>query len=98
MIVALEGILEKYVVNSVVIKIGPISLNIFVPGSTLSQLGAVGDKVSLHTHLYLKEDNISIYGFTSMEELGLFQNLISRTPPRDRIEPVPQQQSRHRRH
>jgi len=77
MIVALEGILERRGIDSAVVKIGPLSLQVYIPGSTLSRLGAVGDKVHLHTHLYVREDNIAIYGFSSTEELALFQNLIS---------------------
>ena len=77
MIVALEGTLEHRGTDSAVVKIGPLSLQVYIPGSTLSRLGAVGDKVSLHTHLYVREDNIAIYGFASTEEMALFQNLIS---------------------
>lgn len=77
MIVALEGILESRGIDSVVVKVGPLSLQVYIPGSTLNQLGAVGDKVHLHTHLYLREDNMALYGFASAEELSLFQNLIS---------------------
>ena len=77
MIVALEGILENRGLDSAVIKVGPLSLQVHIPGSTLSQLGAVGDKVYLHTHLYVREDNVALYGFASGEESALFQNLIS---------------------
>jgi Holliday junction DNA helicase RuvA len=71
MIVALEGILEHRDIDSAVVKIGPLSLQVHIPGSTLSRLGTVGEKVSLHTHLYVREDNIAIYGFSSTEELAL---------------------------
>jgi len=77
MIVALEGILENRGVDSAVVKVGPLSLRVYIPGSTLSQLGAVGNNVSLHTYLYLREDNVALYGFASAQDLGLFQNLIS---------------------
>ena len=77
MIVALEGILENRGIDSAVVKVGPLSLQVYVPASTFSQLGAVGGKVYLHTHLYLREDNVAIYGFASADELALFQNLIS---------------------
>jgi Holliday junction DNA helicase RuvA len=77
MIIALEGILESRGIDSAVVKVGPLSLQIYVPTSTSSQLGAVGDKVHLHTHLYLREDTVAIYGFASADELALFQNLIS---------------------
>ncbi|MBC8274194.1 MAG: Holliday junction branch migration protein RuvA [Chloroflexi bacterium] len=77
MIIALEGILESRGVDSAAVKVGPLSLQVYVPASTLSQLGAVGDKVYLHTHLHLREDNVAIYGFASTDELAIFQNLIS---------------------
>lgn len=77
MIVALEGILQSRGNNSAVVKVGPLSLSIAAPTSTLSQLGNVGDKVYLHTHLYVREDNIALYGFASVEEMGLFQSLIT---------------------
>ena len=77
MIVALEGILEYRDVDYAIIKVGPISLNVNIPSSTLSHLGSIGDAVRLHTHLYLREDNITLYGFASDRELGLFRNLIT---------------------
>ena len=77
MITALEGILQRQGIDFAIIKVGPISLQIYAPGSTLTQMGVAGDKVYLHTYLYVKEDNIALYGFASVEELGLFQHLIS---------------------
>ncbi len=77
MIATLEGTLEYRGVDSVIINVGGIGFQVHVPGSTLSQLGAIKDKVSLYTHLHLREDNVSLYGFASEEELGLFKNLIS---------------------
>ncbi|GAG97471.1 unnamed protein product, partial [marine sediment metagenome] len=77
MIATLEGILESRGNNSIILNVGGIGFQVYVPGSTLSRLGAVKGKVSLYTHLHLREDNVSLYGFASGEELALFQNLIS---------------------
>ena len=77
MIAAIEGILEYFGVDSIIVKVGGIGIRVYVPSSSLSKLGAAGDNVSLYTHLHLREDNISLYGFTSSEELALFKNLIS---------------------
>jgi len=77
MIATLGGTLEYRGVDSVIIKVGGIGFQVHVSGSTLSQLGAIKDKVSLYTHLHLREDNVSLYGFASEEELALFKNLIS---------------------
>jgi len=77
MITALEGILESRTNNSALVKIGPITLNVFVSTTTLSWLGNPGSIVRLHTYLYLREDNIALYGFASREELQLFQSLLT---------------------
>ena len=77
MIVALDGVLESRGTDSIVVKVGPLNLLISVPGSTLSRLGTVGSKVHLHTHLYVREDIIAMYGFATADELALFQNLIT---------------------
>lgn len=77
MIVALDGTLESRGLDSAVIKVGPVSLEVHMPGSTLNCLDAIGDRVYLHTYLYLRDDNVALYGFASVEELELFRNLIS---------------------
>jgi Holliday junction DNA helicase RuvA len=77
MIATLEGILEFRGNDSIIVSVNGIGFRVYVPGSTLGQLGAVKGKVSLYTHLHVREDSISLYGFASSEELALFRNLIS---------------------
>jgi len=77
MIATLEGRLEYRGVDSVIINVAGIGFHVHVPSSTLSQLGAVGDTVSLYTHLHVTQDNVALYGFASGEELTLFKNLVS---------------------
>jgi len=77
MIATVEGVLEYRGNDSVVINVGGIGLQVYVPGPTLNQLGAVNGKVSLYTHLHVREDNVSLYGFASSEELALFKSVIS---------------------
>ncbi|HXZ29854.1 MAG TPA: Holliday junction branch migration protein RuvA [Dehalococcoidia bacterium] len=77
MIARLEGILESRGNDFVIVNVGGIGFRVYVPGSTSSQLGAVKDRLFLYTHLHVREDNISLYGFASNEELALFRNLIS---------------------
>lgn len=77
MIATLEGILEYRGDDSIIINVGGIGFRVYVSGFTLGQLGAVEGKVILHTHLQLREDDVSLYGFASGEELALFRNLVS---------------------
>ncbi len=76
MIAGLYGKLESLGSDGVVINVNGISFRVYAPTSTLSTLGAVGEEVKLHTHLHLREDNVTLYGFASADELGLFQILI----------------------
>lgn len=77
MIATLEGTLEYRGNDSIIINVGGIGFRVYVSGFTLGQLGTVEGKVFLHTHLHLREDNVSLYGFASGEELALFRNLVS---------------------
>jgi len=77
MIAGLHGKLESLGSEWAIINVGGISFQVYMPTSTLSTLGTIGEEVQLHTHLHLREDNATLYGFASAEELGLFQTLIS---------------------
>jgi Holliday junction DNA helicase RuvA len=77
MIAGLRGKLQTIGSNWVIINVGGIGFQVYMPTSTLSTLGAIGEEVELHTHLHLREDNATLYGFATAEELGLFQTLIS---------------------
>ncbi len=54
---------------------GSVSLQIFVPTSTIGDLGNVGEEVHLHTRLYIRDDEAVLYGFPNPEALRLFQML-----------------------
>jgi len=75
MIAGLQGKLQTIGSNWAIINVGGISFQVYMPTSTLSTLGAIGEEVELYTHLHLREDNATLYGFTTAEELGLFQTV-----------------------
>lgn len=63
--------------NKVVVLTGGWGVDIYVPsGMTTGSLN-VGDEVALFTHMHVKEDALTLYGFTTREQLSLFQRLIS---------------------
>ena len=76
MISSIKGKLESLSGESAVINVGGIGFQVYMPTSTLSTLGAIGEEVKLYTYLHLREDNATLYGFGSADELGLFQTLI----------------------
>ncbi|TET26238.1 MAG: Holliday junction branch migration protein RuvA [Dehalococcoidia bacterium] len=77
MIASINGKLEALSGDGAVVNVGGVGFQVFMPTSTLSKLGTVGREVKLYTHLHLREDNATLYGFASPEELELFQVLIS---------------------
>ncbi len=77
MIASLKGKLETMGSDFAVIDVNGVGFKVFMPTSTLSTMGRKGEEVELHTHLHLREDNATLYGFAAPEELGLFQTLIS---------------------
>ena len=76
MISSLCGKLESLGGDWAIINVGGIGFQVYMPTSALSTLGPAGEEVKLYTHLHLREDNATLYGFTSTDELWLFQTLI----------------------
>jgi len=76
MIASLKGKLESLGSEWAIINVGGIGFQVYMPTSTLSTLGGTGKEVNLYTHFHLREDNATLYGFASAQELALFQTLL----------------------
>ena len=77
MISNIEGRLSAIEARSVVIQVGGIGLRVYLPASLLTKCGSVGGIVSLHTHLHVREDELTLYGCATEDELDLFELLLS---------------------
>jgi Holliday junction DNA helicase RuvA len=77
MISGVKGIVESIGSNWVIIDMGGISVQVFVPTSVLTKVGNAGQTVKLHTHLHVREDNLTLFGFSSTRELAIFETLIT---------------------
>jgi Holliday junction DNA helicase RuvA len=62
--------------DHVVIDCGGVGYRLAVSTQTLRQVPAVGNEVLLHTHLVVRDDALSLYGFASEEERELFLMLL----------------------
>ena len=76
MIGRLKGRLEGKHPPQVLVDVGGVSYELDVPMSTFYTLPAVGEAVSLFTHLSIKEDAHTLYGFATLDERGAFRQLI----------------------
>lgn len=61
----------------IVVEANGIGYKIYTALSTIESIGAVGTAVKVHTYLYVREDAMSLYGFLTQEELGMFELLLS---------------------
>ena len=77
MIAAVEGTLELRNTDSVIIRVGGISFQVYLPASSIDELGPVGKQVQLHTLLHWKEDRVVLYGFLTQEGREFFKMLTS---------------------
>lgn len=73
----IKGSLEEKGNNYVVVDVNGIGYKIFMSNMAMAALGEVKNIVKVHTHYYVREDNISLYGFATKEELKMFELLIS---------------------
>ncbi len=76
MIANLQGKIEALGNDWAIINVAGIGFQVYLPTSTLASLGSAGEEVKLHTYLHLREDSAVLYGFSSADELALFQTLI----------------------
>ena len=77
MIAALTGLLESRSQDSVVINVGGVSFLVHVPTTTAQDCGDIGQTVVLYTHLYVREDALSLYGFLSPDQRDFFERLLA---------------------
>ena len=76
MIASLSGSLLKRSEDHIIIGVGGVGLRVFVPKTVLENIGGVGTQLFLHTHLIVRETELTLYGFTVEEELTLFNILL----------------------
>lgn len=79
MIDYVQGVLAEKSAEGVVVDVGGIGLSLFVSGSTLQALPAVGERVKLYGYLHVKEDLLQLYGFAGRAERDIFLKLITVT-------------------
>ncbi|MEW5693991.1 MAG: Holliday junction branch migration protein RuvA [Candidatus Hydrogenedentota bacterium] len=77
MIESIKGRLIRKEPLTVYLEVGSFVLKINVPLSSHDKLGRIGDNVTLLCHLYIREDDLQIYGFATEEERTLFRLLIT---------------------
>jgi Holliday junction DNA helicase RuvA len=77
LIATLRGtLLDRSPRGEVVVDVGGVGYRATVGPATLVGLGHLGDTVLLHTHLHVREDALTLFGFATGEERECFEALI----------------------
>ena len=76
MIGSLRGRLAYKQSPQIIIECGGVGYEVEMPTSTFLELPAIGTEVFLHTHLLVREDAQTLYGFSQEDERWLFRTLL----------------------
>lgn len=76
MIAFLKGTLAGKTATTAYIEANGVGFAVGMSQASLSKLPELGAPVQVHTYLQVREDEMSLYGFLSLEEQALFEQLI----------------------
>jgi Holliday junction DNA helicase RuvA len=71
-----RGVVEEQGDDWLIVGVGGIGLMVSVPSTAAADLPR-GAPAALFTHLHVREDALTLFGFATREDLGLFELLIS---------------------
>ncbi len=77
MLAYIKGILEMKMTDYVVIDVGGLGYKVYMTTTDMESLGNIGDTVKVYTYYRVREDDISIFGFKTNEQLRMFELLLS---------------------
>ena len=77
MLAYVKGSLEVKTKGYIVVEVAGIGYKIYMPESAIAKLGNIGEQVKIHTFMRVREDDVSLYGFITNEELRMFELLLS---------------------
>lgn len=77
MLAYIKGTLEVKSKNFIVIDVGGLGYKVFMSENSINTIGEIGDRIKVHTYYRVREDDISIFGFKTLEELRMFELLLS---------------------
>ncbi len=78
MITFLRGILQDNLSSQITIDVNGVGYEVNVPLSDLDRLGRPGDTITVLTHLHIREQDHTLFGFCTTDERDLFRLLINR--------------------
>jgi len=72
----LRGRLLRVGQGSIVVDVGGVGYQVAIPATVREKIGPLKSDVELQIHTHVREDQLALFGFGSVEELELFEQLI----------------------
>ncbi len=76
MIGRIRGVLVSRRGESVIVDVGGVGYEITMTPRSLASMPGLGEEVVVHTHTHVREDDISLFGFTTEPDRDLFRILL----------------------
>lgn len=76
MIAHIRGELIAIEEDRVIVDVNGVGYGIFMPGTAMGMLPAIGEEVKLHTHMNVREDAMQLFGFLTRDDLRVFKLVI----------------------
>ena len=77
MIGYLKGEVAAIYEDRIILEVGGIGYNVFMPAGSLDLIDGIGTQLKIHTYLLVREDALQLYGFLTRDDLELYRLLIS---------------------
>ncbi len=77
MIAFLKGEVADMTEGSIILDVNGVGYEALVPGQLLSMLEGIGQSLKLYTHMQVREDTVTLFGFLTRDDLQMFRMLIS---------------------
>lgn len=76
MITSIRGVVQHIEEGSLVLEVNGIGFRVAITNSVLDAGPEVGKPFFVHTYLVVREDELSLYGFSTSEQLSLYKTLL----------------------
>ncbi len=77
LISSISGTLRGVGPDWVDVSVGGVTFRVSMPDSSVGTLTSVGEPLSLHTSLQVREDSLTLYGFLTEDERQIFETLLN---------------------
>src|SRR5688572_12063801 len=79
MIAGLRGRIDAKTADTILLDVGGVIYRVGTSRTSLTEIGENGDDARLYTYLFVREDQLTLYGFATPQELQLFETMIGVT-------------------